>query len=67
MAMTLRIKIDCENDAFEDGQREAEISRLLRDLGNRIERGDVTGLYQNIKDSNGNTCGTFRLSDEPND
>lgn len=59
--MEFKVRFDCNNSAFDDNL-EAEISRILRELANRVENGDCTGLFQNIKDSNGNIIGTFKLA-----
>lgn len=65
MALTLRVKIDCENDAFKEDS--GELAYVLRHIAEIIEGGRITGQYQNVRDSNGNTCGTFRLLDEQED
>lgn len=59
-----RMRFDCENDAFTENGLTAETANILREVASRIERGEYTGLYQNVKDSNGNTVGTFRLASE---
>lgn len=61
--LVFRLRFDCDNAAFEDGI-EAEIASVLRELADRIERHEATGLYQNIRDTNGNVIGTFRLAEE---
>lgn len=62
--LVFRMRFDCENAAFEDEGIATEIGRILRDIAERIERGEATGLYQNVKDINGNVVGTFRLAKE---
>lgn len=58
-----QMRFDTENAAFEEGGRESETARILRKVADRIERGEATGLFQNVLDSNGNPVGTFKLSD----
>lgn len=62
--LVFRMKFDCDNAAFEDCGIATETGRILRDIAERIERGEATGMYQNVKDANGNIVGTFRLADE---
>jgi len=57
----LRLTIETENAAFEGDAMPAEVARILRHTADRIEAGDFSGLYQTVRDSNGNACGTFRL------
>lgn len=62
--LVFRMRFDCDNAVFEDAGIATETGRILREIAERIERGDATGLYQNVKDANGNVIGTFRLADE---
>lgn len=62
--LVFRLRFDCDNAAFDDNGVGTEIATVLRDLAERIERGDATGLYQNVRDTNGNVIGTFRLANE---
>ena len=55
--MTITIKTD--NAAFADGNREAEIARILRDIADKIERGAEP---KSARDYNGNTVATIRGS-----
>lgn len=56
-----KVTIDTGNDAFADGNREAEIARILRKLADTIEEyGTSTGR---VYDINGNTVGTFKNQD----
>ena len=56
-----KVTIDTGNDAFMDGNREAEIARILRKLADVIEEfGTSTGR---VYDINGNTVGTFKNQD----
>lgn len=59
-----RLEIDCNNSAFDDESLFHEVARILHETARQVERGNVSGLYQNLRDSNGNPCGTFRLKDE---
>jgi hypothetical protein len=58
-----QMRFDTENSAFEEAGRESETARILREIADRIERGESTGLFQNVKDVNGNVIGTFKLSE----
>lgn len=55
MKATIIIRMD--NAAFEE-EPATEISRILRDLAERVELGSG---YENLRDINGNTVGTFRI------
>jgi hypothetical protein len=50
-----RIEIDTGNAAFDDGNRDAEIARLLSYVVHRLERGGITVLP--LYDINGNRVG----------
>lgn len=54
----LRIKTD--NDAFQEGNKTAELIRILKEqVIPKLEAGeDISAL----RDINGNTCGSFRLT-----
>lgn len=47
------------NDAFQDGNKEYEVSRILKELAEKVENGSDGGK---IKDINGNTIGEWDLS-----
>lgn len=55
-----RLQIETDNEAFADNMG-AECARILRAVADRIEAGDYSGLYESVRDLNGNACGTFRL------
>ena len=54
----LTIKIETANQAFEDGIIE-ELSRCLDKTKEKLEAGCTNGC---IFDYDGNTCGTFKLT-----
>ena len=56
--------INCDNDAFADGNRDDEIVRLLRETADRIERGESFEMFQTLFDSNGNDVGRFAIKPE---
>lgn len=60
--MRLTIKPTIDNAAFEEGGTE-EVRRILDDLCDRLPEplGDTNGDL-NLHDSNGNHCGTARIS-----
>ena len=45
-----------ENAAFSDGERDAEVARLLRLTADKLDNGQQCG---NLKDYNGNMVGDF--------
>jgi hypothetical protein len=55
MSKDVRITIDTGNAAFDDGNREYEVARILREAADRIENGaeDFT-----LRDINGNKVGS---------
>lgn len=61
----LKLTIATGNSAFDDGQRGAELARILRDIANSIERNgdDADGMDLCIRDANGNRVGGFTLSE----
>jgi hypothetical protein len=59
--MEFNVHFECDNAAFDDAPR-YEISRILKELAERIEDGgDWTGV---IRDVNGNRIGEFELTGE---
>jgi hypothetical protein len=62
----LSLMLDCDNAAFDDGNRANEAAAVLRRLANKLEydygetlaRGERATGY--LRDSNGNTCGTWK-------
>jgi hypothetical protein len=54
MSKDIRITIDTGNAAFDDGNREAEVARILRAAADRIEAGAEDF---SLRDFNGNTVG----------
>lgn len=66
----LSLKLDCDNAAFDDGNRAAEIARIFRNLASEIEReGERTKAFESgaltigsrLFDSNGNSCGSWEI------
>ena len=57
--MQFTLAIESENEAFEDPQ--PEVVRILREVADQMERGTYCA---NIRDTNGNTVGTFELEVE---
>jgi len=65
-----RVEMDCGNAAFdsESGDealgvlmRDAEVSRILRVVADRVSRGEYEGT---LRDINGNQVGFFRFKEE---
>lgn len=52
------LTIDCDNDAFANGQLSNELARILRDLAAQIEEAQpLYGAGYGLTDLNGNTVG----------
>lgn len=56
------LNIETSNAAFQDDAAHHEIARILRDLAERFDNGVDSGT---VKDTNGNTVGSFALMLEP--
>ena len=57
---TLNIRTD--NDAFQDGNMDLEVSRILRATADRLERGEIQpGNSATLRDVNGNDVGRAKL------
>jgi hypothetical protein len=59
-AKAFKLAIQTGNEAFGD-EPISEVVRILLALAARLESQGATGLYENIRDANGNTVGTFKL------
>lgn len=56
-------EFSCDNAAFDEGMA-TEIGRILRDVAQRVERGDFhEGDGGAIHDSNGNRVGNWRIDE----
>jgi hypothetical protein len=60
--MHATIKITMDNAAFEAPNTELELAGILRDLAEKVEAGD---RERNLRDTNGNTVGTFKIVGQP--
>ena len=54
--MTIRIEIETDNAAFEDHY---ELGRILRQIAYEIDNGNTSDI--DIRDVNGNRCGSFEV------
>ena len=54
----ITITIETGNAAFSDGNRSAEIARILRELADKLDRNATLCVY----DVNGNRCGAVTLT-----
>lgn len=59
--MKFVLNIDCGNAAF-DPDPVPEVARILREVADRLESGAFPRNSVNVRDINGNTVGTFRLT-----
>jgi hypothetical protein len=55
--MKFTLEIDCDNTTFDESPA-TEVARILRETAGRVEEGVWPG---NLRDSNGNTVGSFRF------
>ncbi len=60
--MKLQVTIDSENSSFEDNGLANEIEMILRKMLIMIEARTDTGKFQNLRDTNGNIVGSFKLT-----
>ena len=59
------VKIDCGNAAFDEGNRDAEVSRILSEIAGKIgARGIHQGMSETIHDINGNDVGRWKLHND---
>lgn len=58
MSTKFTLHFEADNAAFDYNQRAYETARILRDVANRIESGNVLDVNL-IKDIHGNLIGTF--------
>jgi hypothetical protein len=54
----VRVTINTDNAAFDDGNREDEIARILEVLARRF-RNRETSRRGRVQDVNGNSCGEY--------
>ena len=61
--MKIKIEIDTENDAFQEGHSGIEVQRILRGISNRI---GVTGIDTEfaLQDLNGHTVGRYSTEEQ---
>jgi hypothetical protein len=68
--MKFKLKIDCNNAAFEEDAG-AELGYILDRLGNTLNgmiRADAKGIYSGgVMDSNGNTVGKWECAADKSD
>lgn len=63
--MTLTIKMDLDNAAFEDGGAE-EVGRILASIAERIpDPLTLTNGALSLHDANGNYCGSAEITNDP--
>jgi len=58
----LTIKIKTDNEAFQNGEVNWEIGRILHEIAEKLTYGRNYDDDFNIHDTNGNVCGTFKLT-----
>ena len=54
----ITIKINTENDNFQDGFLHEELSRILKELSEKIKNGTIP---ETLRDTNGNTVGNIAV------
>lgn len=60
--MKFTLSFSTDNDAFYNDE-DGEIARILRDLADRVEGGDIAAQHRNVRDINGNVVGTYVLKE----
>ena len=58
--MDITITINTDNDAFQDSMLRYEVSDILRELSEEINRFGI--VNKPLRDINGNTCGKVEIS-----
>lgn len=59
-----KLTIHTDNDAFAEGELTIELARILRDLADRVEEGEVGRKSVTVYDINGNDVGRAKLTQE---
>ena len=59
--MTINIKIETDNAAFDNGYEAPEVATILRSIADRISGADDINVPIVIKDLNGNRCGSYEV------
>lgn len=59
--MDFKLKIECDNAAFDDDMRDLEVARILREAADRIENGADFGFCIDV---NGNRVGSWAFKGE---
>lgn len=58
--MNITIKINTENDAFQNGMLRFEVAQILDDLSREVN--DFGIVSKPIRDVNGNICGSVKVT-----
>lgn len=64
--MAFTLKIETDNAAFDENHGE-EVARILREIADNLNFGNVFGLDGTARDINGNTVGEWTLDAREND
>lgn len=59
-----RLTIDTGNQAFDQRNGATEVSRILREIADQLDKDHEHDTYRTIFDVNGNDVGRYRLADE---
>jgi hypothetical protein len=66
--MRFCLEISTDNDAFHDDEgatyNPPEVCRILRDVADRLERGEDFTSMRKLRDYNGNTVGNARFFEQ---
>ena len=61
---SFELKIDTDNAAFQDGDYAAEMRHVFHRILAQIDAKDyLPGKHSNIRDTNGNVVGTFKITE----
>jgi hypothetical protein len=64
-----QLSFDTDHAAFYDEGGEidlAAVADVIATIAGKVERGQATGKFQNVRDINGNNIGTWKLAPEEN-
>jgi len=59
--MTITIRLKTDNAVFQDGNRDAEIARIVQTIVSDLNDGGPMNIRTNLRDSNGNTVGSVTV------
>ena len=58
------IILDANHAAFDDGNMQYEIARILRNIADKAESAGFSGFFETIRDINGNDVGRYAMKND---